>query len=141
MQLFITKFPGRVYFKEQRTRQNLGSNEKYLCLPLQRLYVSSSLSEGRTEQFVPGFAFIVRACHIHPTGFYSLGLYCVELLFGHFGFSAYNMAAVTFSIKVMAPNSFLFLAIATNILVYKYNKKTLSWRGEERDTNSSYYFL
>ena len=108
-----------------------GMKKKYLRLPPQRIYISSSLSEGRTEQFVPGFCFIVRACHVHPTGYYSLGLYCVELLFGHFGFSAYDMASVMFSIKVTTPNSFLFLSIATNVLIYKYNKNTLPWRGDE----------
>ena len=41
------------------------------------------------------------------------------------------MASVTFTVKATVPNSYLFLGVATQILISKYNEKTLPWRGAE----------
>ena len=54
---------------------------KYLLFPLQQRYITASLSKGSAEKFLPGFVFNVQPCHLHPSGYYSLCIYCQELLF------------------------------------------------------------
>ena len=105
--------------------------KRYSAWPPKRRYITSSLSEGKSEEFLPGFALVVTSCHCRPSGYYSLCLYSIEILFCHFGFSPFDMASVTFAIKATIPNSHLFLAVATQILISKYNDKTLPWRGAE----------
>ena len=115
-----------------RTKQDkvLKYMEKYFrSVPDCRKTITNKNSEGSVEKFLPGFSFSVKRCNLRPTGFYSLGLYCQKLLFTRFRLSHYEMASVVFVIKATCPNSYLFFAVATQILVHKYSYQDIPWTG------------
>ena len=105
--------------------------EYYRSLTDSRKTITYQISEGSVENFLPGFSLSVKRCHLRPTGFYSLCLYCQELLYTEFHLSHYEMTSVVFVIKATCPNSHLFLAMATQILVHKYSHENIPWDGHD----------
>lgn len=96
-------------------------NNIYQQLPTIRRHITSSLSQGTTETYLPGFQFIAKRCHTKTDSFYALYLHHTLCLYRHFSLTVPETISVMMCVMLM-PNSAVFFAIASKILIRSYDK-------------------